>query len=116
MAKIAKSPVKVLVGGNGSGVAQPDTFRLCPLGLQFYSKHPLPEFELVSFRLALPGANGRRKNVRCTGVVVHCRTDIEHKPLYRVWVKFLDLPEEHRHRMQCFAKDAKLLCPYCENF
>lgn len=116
MAKRAKAPVRVLVGKNGSGVPQPDTFRVCPLGLQFYSKRPLPEFELIEFRVALPDASGRRRAVKCTGVVVHCREDAEHSPLYRVWIKFLDLPEEQRNKIQCFAKQSNFLCPYCENF
>lgn len=116
MARKAKAPIRVLVETQNSEVPQPDTFRICPLGLQFYSKRPLPEFELVEFRLAFPSAGGNYRNLRCSGVVVHCRKDMEHRPLYLIWIKFLDLPASKRNQIECFAKGAKTLCPYCENF
>ncbi len=107
-------PVTVVVG-RGQGIRQPDTFRVCPLGIQLYSKKSIPEFELLEFNIDVPGNNGTPEAIKCTGVVVHCRPEKE-SPLYRVWVKFLDLPESERSRIQCVAKHSKFLCPYCENF
>jgi hypothetical protein len=41
---------------------------------------------------------------------------VKHSPLYRIWVKFTDLPEQERDRLHCFAKGHDYLCPHCENF
>jgi hypothetical protein len=111
----AQQPVTVLVGSQKKGVKQPDTFRVCPLGIQLYSRKNLPEFELIEFRIQIPGKNGASEDVACTGVVVHSRLDKETQ-LYRVWIKFIDLPESKRNRIQCVAKESSFLCPYCENF
>lgn len=112
-----QQPVTVVVGDRKKGIRQPDTFRVCPLGLQFYSQKKLPEFELVEFKIDIPGPNGskRTEKITCTGVVVHCRMDKE-TSLYRVWIKFIDLPDSKRNRIRCVAKDSSFLCPYCENF
>ncbi|OQA24328.1 MAG: hypothetical protein BWY59_02243 [Verrucomicrobia bacterium ADurb.Bin345] len=112
----SQQPVTVVVGGQKTGVKQPETFRVCPLGIQFYSKKSMPEFELIEFRIEVPGKNGSGpEQVTCTGVVVHSRLDKETQ-LYRVWIKFIDLPESKRDRIHCVAKESSFLCPYCENF
>jgi len=111
-----KKPITVALG-KGKGLKQPDNFRFCPLGLQFYSRRNVPEFELLEFQLDDPG-KGEKKGEKftCTGVVVKCMPAVEDPSLFRVWVKFLDVPESRVKKIQCVAKECNLLCPYCENF
>jgi hypothetical protein len=95
-----------------------DTFRLCPLGIQFYSKKPLNEFDLFEFSLDLDEKKTKKKSavpVTCTGAVVRCQKDKDNG-LYRVWIQFIDLPEATRKKIKCVARDGKTLCSYCENF
>lgn len=107
--------VTVVLDGQES-VRQPACFRLCPLGLQFYSPKALPEFEVVEFTLNIPARGGSKEEVvNCSGVVVHCRQEKD-SALFRVWVKFVDLPESKRKRLQCVAETSDFLCPFCENF
>lgn len=108
--------VTVYVGKN-EGVSQPESFRCCPLGLQFYSRTELPAYETVEFRLQAPkdAAFAFKGPMTCTGVVVHCQKDIPHDR-YRVWLLFVDLPEDVRSQLTCLGKSGDLLCPYCENF
>jgi hypothetical protein len=96
---LQSKPVTVVLDERES-VKQPNNFRVCPLGIQLYSPRPLPEFEILEFKISIPGANGSK-----------CEPS-----LYRIWVKFLDLPEAKRSRLECLSKTAKLTCPYCENF
>jgi hypothetical protein len=97
-------------------VKQPNDFRVCPLGIQLSSPKPLPEFEILEFKISIPGAKGGQdEDIQCTGVVVRCAKDGS-PSLYRVWVKFLDLPEDKKKRLECVSKTAKLTCPYCENY
>ena len=108
-------PVTVVLDERES-VQQPDNFRVCPLGIQLYSPKPLPEFEILEFRITIPGQrNAQAEDIQCTGVVVRCAKDGD-PSCYRIWVKFLDLPEDKRNRLECLSKTAKLTCPYCENF
>jgi hypothetical protein len=110
-----KEPVTVVLNGVES-VRQPACFRLCPLGLQFYAPKDIPQFELVELNVHIPGKNGSpEEDVVCSGVVVHSQADKE-SGLFRVWVKFVDLPDEKRKRLQCVAENSDFLCPYCENF
>jgi hypothetical protein len=111
----SRRPVTLVMGDSPSEIKQPGTFRVCPLGIQLYSSKNLPEFELLEFRISIPQEDGTAEEITCTGVVVHSRLDQE-SSLYRVWVKFLDLPEGKRNRIQCIAKTSSYLCPYCENF
>jgi hypothetical protein len=108
-------PVTVFVGKKDK-VKQPEGFRLCPLGVQFYSSHKIQEFECMEFKIQVPG-NGKRKSseITATGVVVNCKQE-KSNARFRVWIKFLDLPEADKSRIQCVAKSGKHLCPYCENF
>lgn len=107
-------PIQVFLGKQDP-VQQPEGFRVCPLGVQFYSQRALEEYELMEFKLDLP-LNGRApETISCSGMVVHCQP-VESNGLYRVWIKFLDLPPEQQSRIQCMAKDGKHLCPHCENF
>lgn len=110
---VQKQPV-TLFTGKKSAVAQPDGFRVCPMGMQFYSKRKMKEFELLEFTIDAPTKKGVPQSIACTGVVVHCRRD--KNSMYRIWVKFLDLPEDARKEIECVSKKSKLLCPYCENF
>lgn len=108
--------VTVYVGEN-EGVNQPDSFRCCPLGLQFYSQKELPAYETVEFRLQTPPGTPFVFNgpMTCSGVVVHCQKDVPHDR-FRIWILFVDLPEEIRSQLTCLGKSGDLLCPYCENF
>jgi hypothetical protein len=112
---LESKPVTVVLGERES-VKQPRDFRVCPLGIQLYSPKPLPEFEVLEFKISIPGAKGSKaEDIQCTGVVVHCAKDGD-PSLYRIWVKFLDLPEAKKNQLECLSKTAKLKCPYCENF
>jgi hypothetical protein len=100
---------------DGSPDPQPETFRLCPLGVQFFSRNRLPEYQQIE--VSLSGAAGAMlpKPARCEGVVVHCQYD-RHRRLYRNWILFLNLPDDIRCRFRCLAKESGWLCPHCENF
>jgi len=108
-------PVTLMMGDRKEGLEQPDNFRVCPLGIQLYSPKEIPEFELLELNIRIPGPDGTEEDIACTGVIVHCRKDPE-TSLYRVWAKFIDLPESKREQIQCVAKSSDLLCPFCENF
>jgi len=101
--------------GKQDPIAQPEGFRVCPLGVQFYSRKALEEYELMEFKLDLPRNGHPPETVTCSGVVVHCQPTGS-SGLYRIWIKFLDLPTDQQSRIQCMAKDGKHLCPHCENF
>lgn len=110
----ARPPISVICESD-TPVRQPDEFRVCPLGMQLYSNRPIPDFEIVDFTIKLPGHNGDSPTIACSGVVVHSRPE-KGNGSYRIWVKFLDLPDSERQRIQCVARDGDLLCPHCENF
>ena len=111
----AKKKVTVFLDDQQS-VEQPASFRLCPLGIQFFSPKEIPEFEIMEFAITLP-AEGKlkEKKVNASGVVVNCKPE-EGASQYRIWIKFLGLQDSVRDRIQCLAKSSKFLCPYCENF
>lgn len=95
----------------------PETFHLCPLGVQFYSSKPMREFDLFEFNLDL-GEVGKKKTrvpTNCTGAVVRCQEEKE-KDRYRVWIHFVDLPKTAREKIRCVSRNGKHLCCYCENF
>lgn len=96
-------------------VTQPDDFHLCPLGLQFYSVTPVELFTLLQVDIEAPDDQGMRRPVSCSGAVVHCRPD-QQSGRHRVWIQFLDLPNDVRERIRCTARNGHLLCAYCENF
>lgn len=111
-----KKPIVVHVCGNDN--TQPaEDFKMCPLGLQFYSCKPLREFDLFEFNLDLDQAKARKRSVpvKCTGAVVRCEQEKENNR-YRVWIQFLDLPKSARGKLECVCKAGKHLCSYCENF
>lgn len=112
---LQNKPVTVVLDEHES-IKQPDNFRVCPLGIQLYSPKPLPEFEILEFKISIPATGGAKaEDIQCMGVVVRCAKDGD-PSCYRIWVKFLDLPEAKRSRLECLSKIAKLTCPYCENF
>ncbi len=96
-------------------VPQQNTFRCCPLGLQFFSprKHADGTFLQISF--AHPGGTQEDEALQCEGMVVYSERE-EDSPLYRHWVFFLDLPESVRKELQCLTDDMESRCPWCENF
>ncbi|HRZ11722.1 MAG TPA: PilZ domain-containing protein [Kiritimatiellia bacterium] len=109
-----QEPVSVFVCGD-QPVEQPEGFRVCPLGVQFYSPRKIQEFQIMEFRVAIPGRKNTSEEIQCSGVVVHCKP-LEGRDLFRIWIKFLDLPDSKRDQIRCMAKAGKHLCPYCENF
>lgn len=110
----AKRPVTVYVD-HDTPQHQPDTFNMCPLGLQFYSQRPYEEFQLFEMQVDVPREGSDPERVTCTGAVVRCQLEPT-DGRYRVWVKFVDLPEPTRERIRCTAVNGQHLCAYCENF
>ena len=97
-------------------VPQLADFRVCPLGIQFYSAKRLPEFRQLSLTISLPSKkNGSKGRISCRGVVVHCMKAPK-SALYRTWVTFVDLPESVRKQIKCVACSSGLICPHCKNF
>ena len=90
-------------------------FHLCPLGLQFYAPRPLQEFTVLELAIDVPSPGGGSEKMMCNGAVVRCERE-KQTSRYRVWIKFLDLPEGTRERIRCTSKDGQHLCSYCENF
>lgn len=102
---------------NAEGKTQPQTFQLCPLGVQFYSDRQVEEFELMEFDLKADESNpDSDENIRCTGAVVRCQEVNEPDGKFRVWIKFLDAPEQTCEKLRCTARKGKHLCCFCENF
>ncbi|MGD9873442.1 MAG: hypothetical protein AB7T27_04145 [Kiritimatiellia bacterium] len=94
---------------------QPGTFRCCPLGMQFYSDQQMEEELILEVALDIPGEGKTHQKVSCSGVVVQSVLD-NPRNAYRNWVYFIDLAPGIKEQLQCFAKESKLLCPFCENF
>lgn len=94
---------------------QPETFRFCPLGIQFYSRKQLPEYQQIRINLGGTAGVPLPEGAQCEGIVVHCEFD-RHRGMYRNWILFVDLPDEIRRQFQCFAKQAGTTCPHCMNF
>lgn len=107
---------KVLVfSGEHDVVEQPGDFRCCPLGIQLYSQEDIPQYKVMDIGVNSPTDEDAGYKIECTGVVVHSQYEDECK-MYRVWVMFLDLPEEARQDLLCVSKEQSLTCPFCENF
>jgi len=95
---------------------QPETFRFCPLGVQFYSRHRLPEYKQIELQVrGAEGIAGSRKRMRCEGIVVHSQYDRRRKQ-YRHWILFIEIPDALRNQFRCIARQTGSLCPHCENF
>ena len=103
----SKKEVEIFLGKKKC-CQQTQTFQLCPLGLQFYSPKKLEDLTLLEFNLDIP-AEGRKKkqNVTCTGAVVRCQHE-KGSARYRIWIKFLDLPEEARQRIAHVTQKANI--------
>lgn len=94
---------------------QPPTFNLCPLGVQFYAPKPMDEFTLIELDVDAKDDRGQPRKVTCKGAVVRCQREPEPNR-YRIWVKFIDVPEGTKECIRCTAKAGQHLCSYCENF
>ena len=95
---------------------QPETFRFCPLGVQFYSRRRLPAYQQIELQVSgAPGIVGAKRPTRCEGVVVHTQYDRRRKQ-YRHWILFVELPDSLRKQFRCVAQQTGSLCPHCENF
>lgn len=112
-----RDPRVVVYAGDAPPSEQPRQFRCCPLGIQIYTRSPVEEFNLLDVDVHLPG-NGQDGDgrIQCNGVVVSCRRQEDDDGLYQVWVKFLDLPEHHKQRLQCLKPSGENICPYCANY
>lgn len=103
--------------GDEAGQRQPDTFRLCPLGVQFYATHPVDECSLIELTLTVPGPAGELPEpVTCVGYIAQCSAPDSSSDKFRIWVKFLDLTPEVQDRLQTVCNAQQLKCPFCENF
>ena len=109
-----KREVKVFVEKDHPEV-QPATFNLCPLGVQFYSPKPMEEFQLLELDVDTTDAQGKATKVTCQGAVVRCQCEPQPNR-YRIWVKFIEVPEGAQERLRCTAKEGGHLCSHCENF
>lgn len=104
-----------VVMDNGEIMPQPDHFRVCPLGMQFYSREAVPEYVLLDLKITVLDADGTSTDLACTGAVVLSRYD-PGCDLYRIWVVYVDLDDEKRNVLSCTCKEKNLLCPHCMNF
>ena len=113
----ARSRSKVLVFQEGAeqGVRQPVAFQCCPLGLHFYAPGQVGMYRLLEFTIEEPETWPEKRHVSCVGIVAGCEFDAV-SAMYRICVKFLDVPEEARESLEHLSRGAGLLCPYCENF
>jgi len=114
--KPAESKDVIVFLNDHEATPQPRSFQFCPLGVQFYMEKPLPECELVEFQMSVPNNNGTPSEIQCAGLVASCCADPECNGLYRIWVKFLDLPLQTRSLLQRLSHEHDFLCPFCENF
>jgi hypothetical protein len=112
---VVRMPVAVQVGRQPSVLQPGEKFRVCPLGVQFYSPTKLADFAVMDFQMQVAQTGAAPATVSCSGVVVHCQKEKD-SSLYRVWVKFMDLAKEASANIKCAAKSADAICPHCENF
>jgi hypothetical protein len=108
------SAVEVHLNGDGA-IMQPNTFRCCPLGLQFYAKKELPDYRVLHLKVEENDGADRPFMIDCNGVVVHSQFESE-RNMYRIWVVFMDVEQETRDRLHCIARENDTLCPHCMNF
>ena len=73
---LPRDDVLVFHGDEEEGVAQPVTFRCCPLGIELYHHRELPLYELVEFTLEVPALDEVPvQTISCTGIVADCSPD-----------------------------------------
>lgn len=107
----------VVYAGDEEATLQPDTFQFCPLGVQLYTTEPMKECQMMELTLALPAeTDAEALQVQCIGFVAQCCPAESKEGLYRVWVKFLDLPTDLFERIRRLATSRKFTCPFCKNF
>ncbi|MBM4155772.1 MAG: hypothetical protein FJ221_12205 [Lentisphaerae bacterium] len=94
---------------------QPDSFRCCPLGVQFYSQREIEPYKIMEMDLQFPGEDSQALATRCCGVVVQSAF-VKARDMYRVWLMFTDLPTDVQKRLKCVSKKAGTQCPHCENY
>ncbi|MBU0677071.1 MAG: hypothetical protein KJ626_03065 [Verrucomicrobia bacterium] len=113
--QLAEDSADVVVFLNDEkAVKQPEGFRCCPLGIQFFSEKPVEQYRIVSFRLEIPqGQNS--SSVECAGTIVKSIRD-DDSGMYRNWISFLDIPDEIRSDLECKSRESGLFCPYCQNY
>ena len=106
----------IVFGGDHRGIKGSKSVELCPLGLQFYSTKPMLHCTLLEFNIDLPGRGKARHQVKCTGAVVKCETEKKAEKkgkLYRVWIKFLDIPAAASRRIHSISKHGKTFACSC---
>ena len=86
-----------------------------PLGVQFYSPKPMDEFQLLELDVDATDDQGNATKVTCKGAVVRCQREPQPNR-YRIWVKFIEVPEGTQEHLRCTAKGGGHLCSHCENF
>ncbi len=105
----------VVFDTQGDSTRQPRNFQCCPLGIQLYTHKPVDEFQVLDLRFDVNDSDNNPIEINCSGVVVRCTLD-EKQDLYRLWVKFLNLPVETHSKLLEITRDEAHLCPFCENF
>jgi hypothetical protein len=108
----------VVYVGDEDATLQPDTFQFCPLGVQLYTTEAMKECQMMELTLTLPteADDEEEEQVQCIGFVAQCYPAEDREGLYRVWVKFLDLPPDVFERIRDLATSRKFTCPFCQNF
>lgn len=110
----ATEPVLVYHGDETEGVPQPSGFCCCLRGVQLLNRRPVPLYELVEFKLDFPSKDGSAHGIDCVGIIADCRHDPS-AGLYRISVRFLDLPSSARRRLASLTHRDYPSCPFCEN-
>lgn len=87
---------------------------ICHLGMKFLSAHPLPEFSIYDFDMAVKPANGSGEavSVRCCGIVVSCEPEDDG---FRVVIHFSGLGDSEASHLASVTKANHMRCDYCAN-
>lgn len=105
---------EITVEGSAPDI-QPETFRCCPLGVQFYSSEELPLYKVMAMSLNLPSSKGPAEKFEATGVVVQSRFEPVRNQ-HRIWIMFADLPDSVAAKLKCISKETGSQCPHCMNY
>jgi hypothetical protein len=109
-------PERIVVyhGDESEGLRQPGTTAFCQHGVQLYNRRSVAECELVEVTLELPPLEGEPERFTCIGLVAHCQFDPA-LDLFKVAVKFLDLPASAQQRIAALTPPSQGLCPFFES-
>ena len=84
--------------------------------MQFYSVQFIPEYKILELKLKLPKEfGGDGELITCSGYVALCYPT-EDKTRHKVWLKFFDLPDHVKTRLNTVCQKKSWVCPHCMNF